>query len=832
MMGVAATRDLAAVARTALERVGSEQLLIRHEPGKPGSYSPQPEGLPESLRAALERRDMTELYDHQHAAVHAALAGRDVLITTGTASGKSLAYQLPILKTLLTSGGDTALLLYPTKALAADQATSFGAWLRDLGLPPGTIASYDGDTPRSQRPAIRRDARALLTNPDMLHAGILPHHTLWRRYLQQLRWIVVDEIHVYRGVFGGHLAGVLRRLMRLAQHYGANPTIIATSATLGNPTEHAVNVLGREVLHVAEDAAPKPARELVLTRPPLVDVELGIRRPMLAEAASLAHALAQQGLQVLMFAGSRQGVEEAVVQLRSTIDGVRSYRSGLLAQERREIEQALRDGEARIVVATNALELGIDIGGVDAVVIAGYPGAASAVRQQLGRAGRRDRPGLGVVVLGAGPLDQYLANHPERVFGTPSERALTNPDHLLLALDHLRCAAFERPIEHDEHYGTLGPEDLRTLAEHLRDEGEAHLAAGRVYWVGEQYPAERVSLRSAGRDEVSLLTTQGVAIGTIDGPSARWMVHPQAVYIHDGAPYLVTDLDLDAHMARLEPTDDRIVTRAQRDTEIVPAGPMSIRAAPSAKVALGDVTVTETVTGYRRMRRDTRETLSRHPLTLPPSTLFTRAYAFSPLEATVQDLRAKDAWSNDANDYGPDWSRQRAAVLQRDQHACRHCGTKAGQGTKLHVHHLVPFRAFASARDANRPENLVTLCPACHRLAEQSVRIRSGLAAVAYVLRSLAPLHVLADARDLGVHADPASRLVEGGPAVVIYETVPGGVGLADALADAHTSLLKAAHAVVQACACTDGCPGCVGPAGEAGHAGKREALFLLEALT
>ena len=754
-----------------------------------------------------------------------------MLLTTGTASGKSLAYQGPILASQLRDPATTALALFPTKALAASQAEAFQALAEATGVAASGVVRYDGDTPAHRRAAARAAVRTLVTNPDMLHAGVLPHHTLWRHWLAHLAWIVVDEVHVYRGVFGGHLAGVLRRLLRLAHAYGADPRIVATSATLGNPTEHARRVLGRDVVHVAEDAAPKAAREVWVARPPLVDAALGIRRPLLADAARVAERLAAEGRQTLVFAGSRQGVEEMVVPLRAAGVDVRAYRSGLLPGERRAIEGALRDGAARVVVATNALELGIDVGGIDAVVVAGYPGATSALWQQLGRAGRRDRPGVGVVLLGTSPLDAYLARDPDRLFAAPPERALTDPDHLLLALDHLRCATFERPLEPDERYGRYGPEDVAVLAEQMEADGDAHRAEGRTYWIGSAYPAATVSLRSAGRADVHLEDVAGRPVGVVDGPSARWMVHPGAVYLHDGAPHEVVELDLAGGRAVLREAGDEVVTRARREREVTPVGPPLVRAQGAARVATGEVDVRETVTGYRRVRRATFETLSRHDLDLPPYVLRTRAYAFGPDEATLARLRAQGAWTADPNDYGPGWPAVRREVLARDAHRCTACGAD-GAGAALHVHHLTPFRAFASAREANRPENLVTLCPACHARAERAVRVRSGLAGLAYLLRSLAPLRILADARDLGVLAEPASPMLDGAPAVVAYETVPGGVGLADALAEDHEALMAAAYAVVRDCGCEDGCPACVGPPGEAGHAGKAEARALAEALS
>lgn len=800
-------------------------------PATPGESVPLPAGLPEPLKHALAGMGITHLHLHQRDAAAAVARGENVLLTTGTASGKSLAFQLPALGRQLADPAATMLALYPTKALAHDQAQGFARLALAAGLAPGSVASYDGDTPTSQRPAIRAAVRSLITNPDMLHAGILPHHTLWRRFLAGLRLVVIDEIHTYRGVFGSHVAGVIRRLRRLAGHYGAEPTFVLTSATLGNPREHARQLTGVDVRHLERDTAPHAERTTLLVQPPLVNADLGMRRPPLQEAVGITQRLTAAGSQVLLFAGTRQATEEAVLALRDAVPGVRSYRSGLLPRERRGIEAELRDGTARAVVATNALELGIDIGGVDAVVITGYPGSAAAFRQQTGRAGRRDSPGAGILVLGGGPLDQYLARHPEHLFGAPSERALCDPDHLLIALEHLRCAAFELPVEATETYGALSAADVALLMAELAEEGEVHRAAGRHYWLGQDYPAQRVNLRATGTAQMTLQVS-GETIGLVDGDSAPWMVHPGAVYLHDGAPFLVTEFDSAERIARLEPTDDRFLTRATRETRIEPAGEIASAQAKGAEILTGDVVVTDRVTGYRRLLRHTHETLGRYPLEMEPVTLFTAAYGFAPAEDVVGRLRAAGTWSNDANDYGPEWPEIRRAAMARDGNRCQVCGTARTSGVILQVHHKVPFRTFASAREANRPENLATLCPACHRLAEQGVRVRSGLAATAHVLRSLAPLLVMCDSRDLGIHADPASPVALGAPAIVVFETVPGGIGLTRELAARHDELLRATRELVSDCPCEDGCPSCVGPAGEPGHAGKAEALALLEALT
>lgn len=813
-------------ASRAVAALGSEHVTSRTLAARQADTTDLPNDLPGSVTRALAARGVARLYRHQREAYDALGAGRDVLLTTGTASGKSLAYQLPILASQAVNPNATALLLFPTKALTRDQADALNVLAREVGLGESGIVTYDADTPSHSRSQLRRDVRTLLTNPDMLHAGILPHHPLWQRFLANLNVVVIDELHTYRGVFGAHVAGVIRRLMRLAQQYGANPPVVATSATLGNPREHAARMLGRDVHLIDRDDAPHPAKQVTIARTPILNADTGIRRPVLQEASGIARLLASDGLQVLMFAGSRQGVEQAVLQLRPDVPTVRSYRSGLKADERRTIEAAMRSGEARIVVATNALELGIDVGSVDAVVLAGYPGSTASMLQQFGRAGRRDSPGLGVMVLGSGPMDQYLAANPDALFAGRAERALVNPDHLLVALDHLRCATFERPLPLTEPYGGLPAVDVHALASHLVEDGEFHLAEGYAYWVGSAYPAEGVSLRRLGRDDVTLHTSDGRVVGLVDGPSARWMVHPGAVYVHDGQPYEVAHLDLRSHTATLQKANGERLTRANREVDVQPAGEHAYTTQAGADVRMGEVDVTERVTGYRVIERRTGRTLARHALGLPPTHMRTQGYAVAPNQALLAELRDAGVWGSDANDYGPDWPHIKKRVLDRDGRTCLACSATV---PPLHVHHRTPFRAFATAADANRLDNLVTLCPSCHRKAEREVPVRSSLAAVAHVLRSLLPIWLLTDVRDVRVQADPASAMVDGRAALVITETIPGGVGLVDALADLHPRIMQAARDTVGACACQNGCPSCVGPAGDLGHGGKREALQLLQ---
>lgn len=817
-----------------LSASGAEITGRHQERASSGTAVPVPQRLHPGLRAALAEAGITSLHLHQQQAIAANFRQEHVLLTTGTASGKSLAYQVPTLARQLADEKSTALFLYPTKALAHDQARSLSRLAAAAGLEPETVSSYDGDTPSNQRPLIRSRARSLISNPDMLNSGILPHHTLWREFLRDLQLVVIDEIHTYRGVFGSHVAGVIRRLLRLTRHYGnPGPRFLLTSATLGNPRDHARALTGQDVTLISEDTSPRAGRDWFVLQPPLVHEELGIRRSALQEAVLVTARLLEAGKQVLLFCGSRQAAEEAVMNLRPlTGDAVRSYRSGLLPQERRLIERELQDGTVRAVAATSALELGVDIGSVDAVVMAGYPGTAAAFRQQAGRAGRRDEPGLAVLTLGGSPLDQYLATHPEYLFGIPSEQVLCDPDHLLIALDHLRCAAFELPVSAAETFGGFSSEEVQLLLGQLGKDGEIHQAAGKSWWIGQSYPAAELSLRNTGGGQVTLRTEE-LTVGTVDALSARWLTHPGAVYVHDGQPYEVQELDLEANAATLVPTDGSILTRAVRELKVEAAeDPLRKRPLKGALLLDGDVMVTETVTGYRRLLRQTLETVGRYPLALEPYTMLTGACVLSPAADVVDTLRASGSWGSDPNDYGPGWQRARRLVLARDGNRCQVCGTRAETGVPLHVHHKVPFRAFASADEANRPANLSTLCPSCHRRAEQGVRIRSGLAAVAHALRPLAPLLVMCDVRDLGVHSDPASSLTGGRPALIMYETVPGGIGLAAQLAGRMPELLQAALDLIVSCPCEGGCPACVGPAGEPGHAGKDEAVALLRLLT
>jgi DEAD/DEAH box helicase domain-containing protein len=839
--------------------------IWRTRPARPAQVGPFPADMPAQLRDVLSLRGIAALYSHQLAAWDHVRRGRNIVLATGTASGKTLAYNLPIVASLLAEPAARALYLFPTKALSQDQLSVLQ---RLSGEPSSSDSSslnipsaiYDGDTPQGRRSLIRRNARIILSNPDMLHTGILPHHTNWADFFRGLRFVVIDEMHSYRGVFGSHIANVIRRLKRISNFYGSHPQFILTSATIGNPEELGRRLIEAPVELIDQDGSSRGERHFLLYNPPVVDEALGLRKSSIMESVRLAGDLLACGLQSVIFARSRRTVEmmltylqnerrESGIEDRHTLSKtpvpdhdsrIRGYRSGYLPSQRREIEQGLRSGELRTVVATNALELGIDIGGLGAALLVGYPGSIASVYQQSGRAGRGESPALSVMVASPNPLDQFLAHHPDYFFGKSPEHALINPDHLLILLNHLRCALFELPFQKGEGFGSLPAQTVEEVLEFLTSNKEVHLSQDKFFWMSDAYPAANISLRSASPENVLLQSTDDRPhiIGEVDLASSYWMVHPNAIYIHEGQQYFVHDLNLEKKVATLTAVALDYYTEAQRETEIEVLTESALAAVPGGEKGWGEIRVTTQVVGFKKFRWFTQENLGEAPLDLPSTQLETTGYWLTLSNEAVDGLRLSGAWTNDPNDYGPDWPRLRLAVRTRDGFRCRVCGTPEN-GREHDVHHKVPFRAFTSVAEANRMENLVTLCHSCHRKAEQNVRIRSGLAGLSYVLSQLAPLFLMCDPNDLGVHTDAAGTLRGGSPSgeetarpsVVLYDQVPAGIGFSQKLYELHAELVARALELVSECECKDGCPSCVGPGGENGFGGKPETLEILRLL-
>lgn len=806
---------------------------------KPAETCPIPATLSAGLATYLQTHGIPSLYNHQCQAYERAMAGSNIAIVSGTASGKTLCYNLPVLDSLVKQPNGSALFLFPTKALAQDQLVLLRDMTQSLMMEQTpTVNIYDGDTPQTNRSLIRSQSNIILSNPDMLHTGILPHHTVWKDFFSALKFVVIDEMHVYRGIFGSHVANVIRRLKRISRFYGSQPQFILTSATIANPQELAERLTEKPIALIDQDGSPHGERHFLIYNPPMIEKKLGIRQSALVEGSWLAGELLSENIQTIIFGRTRRSIEMILTYLRQRESTnaearIRGYRSGYLSRERRAIESGLREGTVQGVVATSALELGIDIGGIDAAIIIGYPGSIAATRQQAGRAGRKLTPSLSILITSANAMDQYLAHHPDYFFGRSPERALIAPNNLLILLQHIRCAAFELPFTRGEGFGALPEAQVTAFLNLLAQDGQLHQQDDRFYWMADRYPAAEMSLRNATPDQITLIDRshrQPVTIGQVDLNSAFWMVHPDAIYLHEGQSYLVDELNLELGAAYLKPVSVDYYTEAQQQQQVQEKSRLRSEPVSGGSKTLGDIQVTTQVVGYQKIRWYTHEVLGVGAVQLPPVTLNTVGYWISLDDATISALRDQMLWHDPHNDYGPEWRQIRQNVLNRDGARCQVCGA-TGLHHPLEVHHIQPFRSFHSRALANQLQNLITLCPACHRQAEVRVRIRSGMAGLSYIIHNLAPLLLMCDGEDIGVHYDPNSPLGNGEPTVVAYDNIPGGLGLSESLYDNHRELLRQCYETIASCECEDGCPSCVGPVGEEGSGGKVETLAILKAL-
>ncbi len=825
-------------------------------PARPGQYAPFPTALDSRLSEVLHSHGIDQLYTHQAAAIDGVLRGEHVCVVTSTASGKTLCYNLPVLNALLRDPQATALYLFPTKALANDQLNSLSELLRDLRQPIA-VQTYDGDTSRERRKAARQAGGIVITNPDMLHTGILPHHTQWAQLFQSLRYIVIDELHTYRGVFGSHFANVIRRLKRICHFYGSSPQFILTSATIANPQQLAERLIEERITLIDDDGAPRGEKHWILINPPLIDPAIGQRRSVVLQARDIAARCLQSDVQTIVFARARLTTEVLLTYLRESLAAeggalraaqVHGYRGGYLPEERRAIEQGLRDGSIRGVVSTNALELGVDIGQLDAAVLAGYPGTIASALQQAGRAGRRTNVSAALIIASANPLDQFIITHPRYFFERSPEHGLVAPDNLIILSNHLKCAAFELPFEAGEQFGRFAQTD--ELLEALVEEGLLNKQAAprpnlpdRYFWLADQYPASGISLRTGTADTIVILSDQppgGSApprgatsgrvqsIGQIDRDSAPTLVHEGAIYIHEGQSFIVNRLDWEHGQALVTPAHVDYYTEASTSTNVDVEEEHERVEEPATIKSIGEVLITSQTTGFRKIKLYTHETLGWGEIQLPEQELHTTAYWFC-IAPDVADQLIAEGVLFTPNDYGPDWEQAREEILARDGHRCRKCGAGEPPGRSHDVHHLRPFREFGYVRGVNRNdrlanalENLVTLCRACHHRVESATGLRGALSGLGHVLGEIAPLYLMCDPRDIGVIAEARSAFTEL-PTITIYDRVPAGIGFSQELFDLHGQLLRAAHDVVAQCRCETGCPGCVGPIGMA--EARREEL-------
>ncbi|MGH7611608.1 MAG: DEAD/DEAH box helicase [Candidatus Dormibacteria bacterium] len=786
-------------------------VLDRLLPARPASWSDLPARLHPRVAEGLHRSGIGRLYSHQTQAIELALEGRSLAVVTPTASGKSLCYLVPVLDAVAKDEGATALLLYPTKALAQDQLGELHRLAAAAELELRTF-TYDGDTPPGARAALRQGGQVVLSNPDMLHTGVLPHHPSWARLFRGLRFVVLDELHTYRGVFGSHVANVIRRLDRICAFYGAKPVYICCSATIANPQELAERLLGRSVECVQASGAPQPPRRVVVLNPEVVEPHLGIRRSASLEAQRLVPGLVRRGAQTIVFAQTRLQVELLLTYLERQLerpggagDALRGYRAGYLPLERRGIEAGLRSGSVRCVVATSALELGVDIGAMDAAVLVGYPGTIASTWQRLGRAGRRDRPALQLLITGGGPLDQYLARHPEFLLERSPERAFVDPDNLLILAAHLQAAIFELPLGAEECFGGAEVSELLSV---LAEDGLIHRAAGSWHWASDAFPADAISLRSAASGNVVILDTakerqhsaqgpQGTwagsagghsgagsrVVGELDEWSAPLLVHDDAIYIHQGRQYHVERLDWEERRAYVHPVAVDYYTDAdlRAGLQVLErmAGPLDDPGRRTAR-SHGEVRVSVLAAMYRKIRLLTHETVGAGQIRVPERDLQTTAYWCS--------FTAPPVGLSGTLEVG-----LQAVAHVIGQAAC--------------------FLAMCDRRDLGVVG-----------------QVRAALGAVAQAERPEPNREFQPGERPVQTAASPKSGLASNPSAVFVYDTHPGGVGLSARLFDLHSELLGTAAELLRSCQCESGCPACAGPvAGVEPHA-KALGVALLQA--
>ncbi|HCE01825.1 MAG TPA: helicase, partial [Acidobacteria bacterium] len=712
------------------------------------------------------------------------LAGRHVVTITPTASGKTLCYNGPVLSHILQDHSTRALYLFPTKALAQDQLAELLTLTARLEEHASIGAhTYDGDTPQDARRAVRGRAHLVLTNPDMLHSGILPHHPRWAKLFENLRYVVIDELHAYRGVFGSHLANILRRLKRVCAHYGSAPVFICSSATIANPKELAEGLTGEAVELVARNGAPRGEKIFVLVNPPVVNPQLGIRRSYVAETRRVATMFLKRRLQVIVFAQSRLLTEvlttylkDACRRLPGGAEAIRGYRGGYLPVRRRDIERGLRAGTVSGVVSTSALELGIDIGALDVCVMAGYPGTVAATWQRAGRAGRRNTRSAAIMVASSGPIDQFIVQHPDYFFEGSPEHALINPDNLQILLDHIKCAAFELPFAPDEQFGQ---EDLQAVLGLLREEGFVDLVDDAWHWMHESYPADAVSLRSVSSDNFVVVdvSDETTIIGEVDFSAATSTLFEQAIYLVEGKQYQVDRLEFDRRKAYVRPVDSDYYTDAITYTKVTvleefdrlhalrdaPGAVADLEDADAAAGCHGEVHVVSRVVGFKKIKFYTNENVGSGELDLPEQEMHTTAYWLQLSRGLVDSL---------------------------------------------------PF-----AGDDRR----------------------DGIVGLGFALRQVAQLLLMCDRHDIGlaIHGEESRQVAmrastspptaeEEEPTIFVYDNYPGGIGFSEPLFGLHYRLLADTRALIERCPCESGCPACVGPVGETGPRAKAVALALL----
>lgn len=754
---------------------------IKHLPVKEGQYLDYPQDIHPALIEALKQKGFEKLYTHQYSSWRAIKEGKNIIVVTPTASGKTLCYNLPVLNSILHNPSSRAIYLFPTKALSQDQKAELDEII-ELLPEEVRIFTYDGDTPQDARKAIRVRGHIVLTNPDMLHTGILPHHTKWIKLFENLKYIIIDELHNYRGIFGSHLANVLRRLKRIAKFYGSDPQFILCTATIANPLEMAEKVIEAEVSLIDNNGAPRGEKYIIFYTPPVVNKFLGIRRSYVNESRRVASLFLKNNLQTIVFAQSRLITEVLLTYLKEDIEKtvkdeglIRGYRGGYLPLKRREIEKGLREGKILGVVSTNALELGIDIGSLDVAILAGYPGTIASTWQRAGRAGRKTGKSAAVLVASSSPLDQFIINHPDYFFSKSPERALINPDNLSILVSHIECAAFELPFLDGEKFGNV---ETSSILKFLEEEKLVHHSKDKWFWTSDAYPADGVSLRSISSDNFVVVdaSEKAKAIAEVDFSSALTTLHPKAIYICEGEQYFVEKLDYDQRKAYVKKTDVDYFTDAIDYTKIKILDVFDKKRLESCQISHGEVHVATQVVGFKKIKFFTMENVGAGDLSLPQNEMQTTAYWLTISSSLLQSL--------------PFSSEQKINGLF---------------GLAYLLHHVSPLFMMCDLHDVG-------------------VSLGDNSSGESIPPRNI-PFKIPIQEEQL-VFQD-----IDFEPNIFIYDNYPGGIGLSPALFDLERVLLEHCLKTITVCACQDGCPSCVGPTKESGEQAKQVCVEILKRL-
>lgn len=810
-----------------------------------GDFNEFPIFLHPELKSALREYGIISLFSHQFQAINFIQEKRNVILTTGPSSGKSLAYILPILNALFNDENRYALLLYPTKALAYDQLKHFQEIIKSSQIHKQhknnilkRIGVYDGDTPKEHRSSIRKEAQVILTNPDMLHIGILPNHFLWENFFENLQYIIIDEAHIYHGIFGSHVANVLRRLKRIISLYHQKPTYICTSATIGNPIEFIHKLTGEHFEHVAIDGSPQGRKQFIFYNPPILNDELGIRKSSSQETIRIVKDIALSNLQTLVFQRTRKEVEKSLINLKSQFGNQKesisaSYRSGYLANDRRNLEEDFRSGKLRVLFSTNALELGVNIGGLQCVILSGYPGSISSTLQQIGRAGRKQSDSLAILIASANPIDQYIIKRPEYLLIKNPEKALINPDNPNILVEHLKLAINEISFLEGENFGDLTWEQIQPIINQLIEIGFARKNNRKYLYSGASTLINEISLRNLSGITMKLIVStndQQRIIGEIDYSSSMWMVHPNAIYLHLGEQYFVKNADFEKHEILLEESKVDYYTepKIERTFEIIHQS--KAKSINQLELYFGSIQVTRQVIGYRELLWENHQKISEENLELPRIVLDTEAFWFYIPNSIKNGIIEDKLIFSEKNDYGPEWNRYKNLIRKRDNYTCQHCGIHEDNNSH-HIHHKKPIKLFDSIEAANNPANLITLCPKCHRLAEIQVKVRSGMAGLSHLLRTLSPIFIMCGPEDLDVILDSKNDITGYENAIIAYDNISYGLGLSEEIYNNFDMILPEMIKHARECGCNYGCPSCVGPVTEEGYGGKEETIRLLELL-